>query len=367
MKKYLLTLFIFFISPAFADEEDDKNQYIFLYEKFIAEVADLKPDGPDSHIFYISDEISVAASNIHQNFNQSDKDSLLKYAKLYDDIYGNDPTDTEKMAGELYKEYFRLLDAEDTQYDQNQFESYLKYLATLVNSSFNIDDNKIFREAIKLTESINAHPNYITYANLKLALFYKRIRRDSRSNRYYKRALKIHEDSDPNDIFFRQEVLSALAEINLKNKKAEVAKNFAIEALEIMEKSPSYNAKNAYDTNHILAQAYLLMDKPYEAAMQYQKYDYTFGKFTGALPIIRSNPFYPEEAIRTRTSGWVEFVYEVNEDGHPQNIIVENSSHKMFEGSARRAVEKYRYIPQIENGELVTIKDVKLKLEFLIL
>ena len=64
------------------------------------------------------------------------------------------------------------------------------------------------------------------------------------------------------------------------------------------------------------------------------------------LPIFRAPPIYPRRAQERGLCGWVDLEYTVTAAGGTKEVIVLQSSSKMFERNAIKAAEKYKYKPQ---------------------
>jgi protein TonB len=69
------------------------------------------------------------------------------------------------------------------------------------------------------------------------------------------------------------------------------------------------------------------------------------------IPLVRVNPQYPPRAQSAGIEGWVHLRFTVTAQGTTADIqIVDADPKGYFEQSARKAVEKYKYKPRIENG-----------------
>jgi protein TonB len=69
-----------------------------------------------------------------------------------------------------------------------------------------------------------------------------------------------------------------------------------------------------------------------------------------AIPLVRIEPDYPPQAVDRGIEGWVVVRFVVAADGSVRAAQVVRSSHSLFEREALRAVERFRYQPQIEAG-----------------
>ena len=69
-------------------------------------------------------------------------------------------------------------------------------------------------------------------------------------------------------------------------------------------------------------------------------------------PIERFAPRYPKSAAKQSREGWVKLSFVIEENGSVSNVLVnESSGSKDFDRAAKRAVEKWRYQPALENGK----------------
>lgn len=82
------------------------------------------------------------------------------------------------------------------------------------------------------------------------------------------------------------------------------------------------------------------------------------------VPLVRVAPMFPSKAMRVGMEGWVKLVFDVDETGAVQNVRVEDSSNAIFDSNAIKAIQKWKFKPQIRNGRAVPVKDVVQKLDF---
>lgn len=87
----------------------------------------------------------------------------------------------------------------------------------------------------------------------------------------------------------------------------------------------------------------------------------TDGEF---LPIVRVNPSYPSRAQENGVEGNVLVEFTVTAEGTTADVIVIESSHRMFERNAVRAAQKYKYKPRVVDGEPVTVLGVRVRIVF---
>jgi biopolymer transport protein ExbB len=82
------------------------------------------------------------------------------------------------------------------------------------------------------------------------------------------------------------------------------------------------------------------------------------------LPMVKIIPLYPGRARRVGIEGWVIVGFTITVTGTVEDVIVLESSNTMFEASAIRAVEKFKYKPRIVDGEPVAVTTVRHKVTY---
>ena len=99
--------------------------------------------------------------------------------------------------------------------------------------------------------------------------------------------------------------------------------------------------------------------KPYHG---YYRSDPDFDK---TLPIVRVAPVYPEAALRERSTGHVDFLFTVDEQGFVINpVVVDFTGHESLQYAALGAVKKFRYLPQYIDGQAVAVQGVRTRISF---
>lgn len=78
----------------------------------------------------------------------------------------------------------------------------------------------------------------------------------------------------------------------------------------------------------------------------------------------RVNPTYPQQALRTGTSGWVELSFTITPTGDVTDVQVTNSQpRRVFDREAIRALSQWKFNPRLENGRPVAAT-ARQRLEF---
>jgi len=95
------------------------------------------------------------------------------------------------------------------------------------------------------------------------------------------------------------------------------------------------------------------------------------GKMSGDLvvdgdvqPIVRIPPQYPVRMAQRGIEGWVTVELTIGEDGSVIEAKVVASSNSGFERAALQAVRKWKYKPQIVNGQAVIRRGIRVTIEF---
>jgi protein TonB len=71
------------------------------------------------------------------------------------------------------------------------------------------------------------------------------------------------------------------------------------------------------------------------------------------VPLVRIEPQYPPQAQTRRLEGWVHVRFTITGAGTVKNARVVKSSDMIFEPATIRAVEQWKYQPQMEEGKPV--------------
>lgn len=72
------------------------------------------------------------------------------------------------------------------------------------------------------------------------------------------------------------------------------------------------------------------------------------------IPVARFEPRWPREALINRTEGWVVVEFTILEDGTVQDaVVVESHPGHLFDRSAVRAIERWRFRPRVIDGVAV--------------
>ena len=84
------------------------------------------------------------------------------------------------------------------------------------------------------------------------------------------------------------------------------------------------------------------------------------------LPLFRVAPRYPQEMLSRGSEGFVDVAFTVDELGFVRNpeVIRTGPGDRGFKKVAIDAVERFRYAPRFEDGEAVSVDNVKTRITF---
>ena len=80
--------------------------------------------------------------------------------------------------------------------------------------------------------------------------------------------------------------------------------------------------------------------------------------------VMRVQPHYPSEAIVRQLEGYATVEYDVAANGRTINHRIVDSTHRIFEKSAIRAAEQFRYQPRTVDGEPITTTGIRSRFRY---
>ena len=84
-----------------------------------------------------------------------------------------------------------------------------------------------------------------------------------------------------------------------------------------------------------------------------------------ARPLVRMQPKYPIEAARNGIEGWVELRFTIDASGQVKDVqVIDSQPKRVFDQEARRALLKWKYKPQIVDGDPVDQPGMQIVLDF---
>jgi protein TonB len=81
-------------------------------------------------------------------------------------------------------------------------------------------------------------------------------------------------------------------------------------------------------------------------------------------PIVRIPPQYPRRAAQRGLEGYVIIEFTIGVNGEVLNPRVVDSSSSVFESAALRAVQRWKYNPQIVNGQPIERPGIRVQIDF---
>ncbi len=81
-------------------------------------------------------------------------------------------------------------------------------------------------------------------------------------------------------------------------------------------------------------------------------------------PIVRIPPQFPRRAAQRGQEGYVVVEFTIAADGSVKNPVVVESSSSVFEREAIRAIQRWKYRPQIRDGQPADRDGVRVRLDF---
>lgn len=93
--------------------------------------------------------------------------------------------------------------------------------------------------------------------------------------------------------------------------------------------------------------------------------DQTVGETSNVIPLEKSEPKYPKEALMSGTEGWVLLKYDITATGEVENIeILDANPRDVFDKASKQALRQWKFKPQMVNGVAVAQKGKQVKIEF---
>lgn len=83
------------------------------------------------------------------------------------------------------------------------------------------------------------------------------------------------------------------------------------------------------------------------------------------VPVVRVNPQYPPRAAERGIEGWVELRFAISAAGTVQDAeVLRSHPGNVFDRAALRAVRRWKYNPEIEDGNPIERHGITVRLEF---
>lgn len=79
-------------------------------------------------------------------------------------------------------------------------------------------------------------------------------------------------------------------------------------------------------------------------------------------PVVRINPVYPDNLAMRGIEGQCDMIFDILPNGTTTNVRVLSCSNRGFERASIRAIERWRYNPQVRNGAPTTYQGARTQL-----
>lgn len=107
------------------------------------------------------------------------------------------------------------------------------------------------------------------------------------------------------------------------------------------------------------------MDDALEAALERIKALQAQTDGTAEYDFIQGkNPRYPRDEVASGVEGEVLLTFDIDTEGHTQNIQILKQTTPNFGKNAREALKKWRYVPAFVDGKAVVTKEARVELGF---
>lgn len=360
LKKLLIILSFLFISPAFADEAADKAEFKRLYAEFNELYASSEELDP---IIEIAEKIYKLAPQAYGKNHMNTAVVTYNLASLYieKDLEKHN-SELEDKTTVLLQKYFDILDEIEAPKDRTYVNQYLVFLKASVDDHI-VDSIKFKANKLqKITQQIDYQPQELAQIENNIAhLLFK--------NRQYQLAKDYFMDSNENYIaaygpehFKIGENLFSIAKIDMGWKKREDAEQQFLKALDIFEKNGETGNTLSQSTHAFLVALYEEMGRHDEATKHCQavaeERPLDFDKDID--PLYRKLPEYPS----TKREGFAVVEFDIDTNGIPRDVIILESSAKVFEKSSLEAISKWRYAPSVRDGKLIVTENATARIEY---
>ena len=90
--------------------------------------------------------------------------------------------------------------------------------------------------------------------------------------------------------------------------------------------------------------------------------DVNFNRDGDPTPVVRINPSYPGRLADRGIEGQCDMMFDILPDGTTANVRALNCTNSGFERTSIRAIQRWRYNPQVRNGEPSTYRGARTQL-----
>ena len=91
----------------------------------------------------------------------------------------------------------------------------------------------------------------------------------------------------------------------------------------------------------------------------------TVGRDQVLMARVRTRPVYPENMRHREISGWVEVGFTVGKTGATKNVkVIRADPPSIFDSAAIRAIKRWKYQPQVEDGKAIEVAGQMIRFTF---
>lgn len=351
----VLAVGFLFVSPSLADTETD---FVEAYRSYSALVDEGKTEeaipfaerslelgeqiyGPDHEtVAILNYNLALALALAHES--EKARDAYLLTIKRYENLYGRESLKLVDLLGDFAHAVGNTEVDEAARYHERAWK--------IAERHYGKEDPKTASYLLKV-------------GNAEMR------RGDGRAaNSRISRALRILEDAGDEFAVDYGIALFHMGKLQMGRRSYRDAEKYFLKSLERIEPA-------APETNSLLQTAYTFVIQLYER-MERREDATPYVRRLSSIrpdpdensriePLFRVIPSYPPSAGWTGKEGYVDLRFTVDEQGYVKDIeITEAKPRTTFNKAAIECVEKWRYKPQVVDGEFVPREGVEVRITF---
>ncbi len=368
-KKLLLISCLFLTAPAFADEAEDKAEFMRLYAEFnelYNEFSDLEKT------LGVAVKLKEMAEKLYGKKSNNYAVVTYNLAKLYDEIGDtwegyNSGTQFNKLRAYFqYGEYFEILADLKKPKDSTYVSQYYDFVQAEILGRHHRSEKKYANRLIRFAEDLGVPENEIADLEFNIALSIIRVAdpRDAQNllQSSHDRNVKLFGENH----FKVGENLFWRAKLDMAKRRYKNAEERSQKALHIFENSPELAAHLIQPAHAFLIALYEETKKP-ELALKHVQALAVERPDTASQnlePIYKIMPDFPRRMGFRRPDGKITMKFDVDANGKPMNIEVVESDSNIFVEPTVEAITKWRYAPTIRDGKYTETKGIEYSINF---
>lgn len=367
MLKKIFILSIFLTAHAFADEADDKAEFKKLYAEFNDLYANSEAIDP---IIEVAEKLIEIAPKAYGKNHMNTAVAIYNLASLYSEKGTHYKfSHLSNQATELFKEYFRILDDNNTPIDRSYIKQYILYMKSLSFDEKGKSINKHAEKVRKFSKEVDYSILELAAIEYDLGLLLFKNTDFQQANRYFKQSNEYYLEALGPNHFKVGETYFWMAKLQMGKTQKKRAERFFLKAIDIFEKNPELGFELKQNTHAFLVALYEEMGQSDKATQHCQavaeERPKDFDHFI--KPLYRENPYFPDLSQREYSKLKKEKVevlleFDVDTNGFTQNVHIIESTNKKFNENSVEAAEKYRYAPAIQDGNLIETNRARVRI-----